>query len=120
MDTSLLAVVGFVLGLIVLDLVALRFGHDSRDGKRELPIGADPVVRLPRLTGRRVPIPRFPVVAKRQLLGHWPLATSSAAAAVQAPSPRPPFRPYVPRDALCYPRFDIAAAGKCGYKVANG
>lgn len=31
---EILLLIGFVLALIVLDIAALRWGHDSRDGRR--------------------------------------------------------------------------------------
>lgn len=40
MDASLVAFLGLVLLLIVLDVAALRFGVDSRDGARESPLAA--------------------------------------------------------------------------------
>jgi hypothetical protein len=33
--------------LVLLDLAALRFGHDSRSECRELPLAGDPTVGIP-------------------------------------------------------------------------
>ncbi len=34
MDTAIIAVIGIIAALVALDLAALRFGFDSRDGRR--------------------------------------------------------------------------------------
>lgn len=41
MDGSLIALAIVILGLIAFDVAALRFGVDSRSGKRELPTAGD-------------------------------------------------------------------------------
>lgn len=48
MDGSLIALVGLVLVLLILDLAALGFGCNSRDGEREMPgVGDLPPLRRP-------------------------------------------------------------------------
>lgn len=56
MDGPLATIIGIVLALVLLDLAALRFGYDSRDGRRELPLVAAPDPSPPRPKGHRVRI----------------------------------------------------------------
>jgi hypothetical protein len=40
-DSGVFGILGFVLIFVVLAVVALRFGHDSRAWVREMPFGSD-------------------------------------------------------------------------------
>jgi hypothetical protein len=112
MDDGGLAILGFVLIFVVLDLLALRFGYDSRRLQRELPLPGDPVVRLPRVTGHQVrSVPaaaRFP----RHALPVPPVPTGPAVPFAHLQRRSRPFRPDCAGDAHGYPRFDLAAIGK--------
>jgi hypothetical protein len=53
MDGSLVLLVGLVLGFILLGILALRFGVDSRSGRREIPGARDGLVSQRDRTKRR-------------------------------------------------------------------
>lgn len=108
MDETLVGIVGFVLALVVLDLAALRAGHDSRPLRPEPPLGALPPIGPA--------APGGPGRGGRRLTVRGPFAEPlrpAVAAPVRLPSPTPkPFAPPVLGDALGYHAFDLAAAGK--------
>ena len=106
MDGEVLGILGFVFLFVVLDVAALRFGHDSRGWARELPLAGDVTITRPRLPALRIRS-RAARVAQR-----W--TGRRAVAVVLQPTVAKPFRPPVPREVLCFQRFDLAAAGKCG------
>lgn len=83
------AVVGFVLALLVLDVAALRFGHDSRDGAREFLVPADPPTTTRRRNEPTAKLPTVPAQPFRQRLEACPTYT-----------------------AWSCPRLDLAALGK--------
>lgn len=94
MESPLVSIVVLVLGFLIVDVAALRFGYDSRSGVVELPLGLDPVVKLPRLTGHGVRL-RRPIRTRRK---HVPIDR-------QLPL-------YRPCAVYCDIRFDLAASGK--------
>lgn len=81
MDGDALAAIGFVLGIVIFDLAALRFGSDSRDGAREYPVPAEPSrprrARRRRRQGRRV---TAPPLRPRPLAAPMPLGRAQTAA----------------------------------------
>ena len=120
MDGSLIAIAGFVLALVALDLAALRFGRDSRTGEREMPYGTDPGrPRRPRHRRRTAPASEdVPVVTALLVLND---AGPAGAPVVELPvAPRvgrkpagKRFAPYTPAaETFAYLRFDMAATGK--------
>lgn len=100
MDDTVLVIVGFVLGLVVLDVLALRYGHDSRSRTPERPLLGEPAARLPSASGRRARALQIPILlpGRGSRIGGQVL--------------RRPFQLYVPRDVLCYKRYNPAATGK--------
>jgi hypothetical protein len=103
-DSGVLGILGFVLIFVALDVLALRFGQDSRRWVREMPIGTDAVLSLP----------RPPTLRLRHRTGCMPQRWTGclAAAVVLHPGGVNPFRPPAPRDVMCFQRIDLVAAGK--------
>lgn len=103
MDSGVLGMLGFVFLFVALDVVSLRFGHDSRRWEREMPFGADAVITLP---GARRWLHRRCGAACHG----WGIAPQREPMISERPWYQP-FRPYLPRPVSCH-GFDLAAAGK--------
>ncbi len=112
MDDGVLGILGFVLIFVVLDVAALRFGHDSRSMSRELPLLGDAVVRIPPQTGRHVQALLTLESLRGQALRVRPAPSRSFAPITRVQRRSRPFRPYIAGDVHAYPRFDMAAVGK--------
>jgi hypothetical protein len=102
-DGAVLGIVGFVAALVAFDLVALRYGHDSRVAVPEEPLGVarsgDAAATGPRrpVAGLRLP-PLAGLIVGRPAARGRRLATQ--------------FAPYLCRETACALRPDLAALGK--------
>lgn len=98
MDGAVLGIVGFVVVLVAFDLVALRYGHDSRVVVPEEPLGVAAATN-----------PRRPAVGRR-------LAPLTGLVAGRPTGRRrgfaKQFAPYLCRETACALRPDLAAVGK--------
>ena len=104
MDGAVLGIVGFVAALVAFDLVALRFGHDSRVTMPQEPLGVvapggDPAAR-PRRPTRAGRLPPRPGLVIRGKVGGYRRRSAG------------PFVPHLCREAACALRPDLAAYGK--------
>lgn len=104
MDSGVLEILGLLLVFIVLDVAALRFGHDSRGRAREMPLAGDVTITRPRL-------PTIRIWSRATEASQASAGRRSAAVPIQTAKTKP-FRPLIPRDVLCFERLDLAAVGK--------
>ena len=112
MDDGVLAILGFVLIFVALDVAALRFGHDSRSMARELPLPGEGGVRIPRGTLHRVRTLLTPRTVGEDPRPSRAAPSRSLAPIARAQRSRRAFRPRVTGDVDAYPRLDLAAVGK--------
>lgn len=122
MDDSLIALAVVVLGLIVFDVAALRFGYDSRSGKREMPTAGDLPPRRShgenhRRRWRRGQGARPPVVTQLLILSEIGAGGAQITRHVVTSGGRnrrtgKPFKLPVSVEAHRYAQFDLAAKGK--------
>lgn len=88
MDSEVLGILGLVLIFIV----------------REMPLAGDVIITRPRLPTIRM--------WSRAAEASQAWAGRHAAAIPIQPAKANPFRPHIPREALCFERLDLAAVGK--------
>ena len=122
MDGSLVALALLVLGLVAFDLAALRFGSDSRSGKREMPTAADLPLPVPHVKGhrrrwRRGQETKPLVVTQLLVLSETGPGGARISQHVVTPVGRGrrsdrPFKLPVSVGAQLYSQFDLAARGK--------
>lgn len=112
MEGGILGILGFVLGFVALDVVALRFGHDSRSMTREMPLFGDRALGVSPRSGHR---PR----ALHRRGNNEDLAPRAQSVLVGASThiarihrSGKPVQPSIACEVYAFSRFDLAATGK--------